>query len=74
MNYFAILDTNAGLLHWLGRAENSTAALEAMQREIGPDFSEENLNVYKLTAPEAKQVRRWWDHGGLSNETPGCLR
>ena len=77
MTHYAILDTTAGLLQWIGEASWPHEALEAFwKQQADPDLygNDECLNIYELTADEAAEVEEWWDNGGESHEVPECLR
>ena len=73
--HFAILDTNAGLLQWLGKAKSEAAAIAAFIADVGGDVNAKHIRVYALdNAKEAVEVASWWNAGGASNDTPDCLR
>jgi hypothetical protein len=75
VTYYAILDTNAGLLQWAGSAESENAALAKWAAEVGGETNFDSLRAYRLdTRAQYRAVLKWWDNGGKSSETPDCIR
>jgi len=79
MTHYAILDNNAGLLQWIGKASEEGEAFDLYCAEVGitdpvdQDVALDGVTIHHLTSADAKEVRRWWDNGGKSNETPECI-
>ena len=81
----AIFDTNAGLMQWLGDAEDHVAAVRAMNTSVGlwetsADRSDvmdvldrESLLVMDVTDEQAKALQAWADHGFKSSYYPDDL-
>ena len=75
MTHFAILDTNAGLLQWIGRAGSADEAFAHFVADVGEENTDrDSLAFHAINAKEANLVSKWWANGGPSNETPECLR
>ena len=75
--YYAILDTNAGLLQWIGEASSIREAIDDLDEQVGHDLAGHygDFEVYELTKEEADEVNEWWgDNGGASHLVPECLR
>lgn len=73
--HYAILDTNAGLLQWIGAANSEADALALCEKEINDaDFGTESLKVYNITKNEVDQVLDWWENGASASSVPECLK
>lgn len=62
---FAIFDTGAGFLQWLGEAVDIQAAIQAMGKEIGltkdsfdNELSDDFIVVYQLTEAEVRTLEQ----------------
>jgi hypothetical protein len=74
MTHYAILDTNAGLLQWIGRAGSTDEAFSKFAADVGEDADRDSLVFHSIDAKEAKLVSKWWADGGHSNDTPEFIR
>lgn len=74
MTTFAIFDTNAGLLQWLGEAESSTAAILAFNDKVGLiEEANDDLNVAAVDAEQAAALSRWQESGAPADEYPSGI-
>ena len=72
--HYAVLDTNAGMLQWIGTAESEADALAKLAIEANePELGTDELHVFTLTAEEADEVLDWWENGAPSSKCPACI-
>ena len=75
MPIYAILDTNVGLLQWIGEASEEGEAYDFFAEEVNEEPYDviESTEIFSLTPEEAIAVRTWWDNGAASHKTPDCI-
>jgi hypothetical protein len=74
--WYAILDTNAGLLQWIGEASESGEAYDKAAADLNVDDYDliGGSECFELSLEEAREVQEWWDNGAASIDCPECIR
>lgn len=68
---FAILDTGAGCLQWIGAADSAADAVRRHADDIGlADETIDELLVGEITDEQAAALNAWWRAGGHASDFP----
>lgn len=72
--HVALLDTNAGLLWWIGPADSHEAAIRAHLTDAGYDEDSDLAFVaVDATDTQAAVLSAWWDAGAAARDYPTTL-
>ena len=75
MAHFAILDTNIGVVHWIGEASDADAALDKLEEDVGGGdaWDRKQFSVYEVHAWYIPEIEAWIADGHPSRDTPACF-
>lgn len=68
---YAIFDTNAGFLLWIGLAADAEAAIRAADEAVG--LADDSILLIEVTPNQASALEQWADAGSKSPDYPQGL-
>lgn len=72
---YAILDTGAGRLQWLGNAESAEDAVRQYAGDVSlADETIDDLLVGEISDAQSAELSKWWDAGGGGDAFPAGVR
>lgn len=72
---YAIIDTHAGFLQWLGVARSGEDAIRRLDADVGlTRETVSDLLVGEVTEEQAVALQAWWDSGGHACAFPSDVR